>query len=102
MVVLGRSHGIREREREREREETRKRGTWEVSKEVWSLDSINGPCEQRSLDLGFKRSLTEITFGVWTPLMGPVRPLYFASCVHQHENLQSLFFFFFSQTLKMR
>ena len=37
MVVLGLRHRIRERERERERErdETRKRGTWEVSKEVW-------------------------------------------------------------------
>ena len=36
MVVLGRRHRReRERERERERDETRKRGTWEVSKEVW-------------------------------------------------------------------
>ena len=48
-----------------------------VSKEVWIWVSKE----------------TEITFGVWTPLMGPVRPLYFASCVYQHENLQSLFFF---------
>ena len=69
MVVLGRRHRIRERD------ETGKRGTWEVSKEVWIWVS------------------KEITFGFWTPLMGPVRPLYFASCVYQHQNLQSLFFF---------
>ena len=84
MVVLGRRHRIRERERERERRNSK----------AWDLGG-----EQRSSDLGFKRSLTEITFGVWTPLMGPVRPLYFASSVYQHQNLQSLFFF---QTLKMR